>query len=147
MKKILLAIISILMLTGCMSENTPTSKVEALLNKYNSNDESIVTELKDYLNGYDLTDETKSKYENVYLKQFKDLTYEIKEEEVDGDKAEVTAQISVYDYSQIIFSTLLGFFLFGEIPDGYSVIGYVTICGTAILLFLYNTGRLGRKNT
>lgn len=98
MKKILLIIVSILMLTGCMSNNTPTSKVEALLNKYNSNDESIVTELRDYLNSFDLDDDTKGKYEKVYLKQFSDLTYEIKEEEIDGDTAEVTVQISVYDY-------------------------------------------------
>jgi len=99
MKKILLIITGILLFTtGCMSMNTPTSKVEALLNKYNSNDESIVTELRDYLNGFDLDDETKNKYEKVYLKQFSDLTYEIKEEEVDGDTAEVTVQISVYDY-------------------------------------------------
>ena len=33
-------------------------------------------------------------------------------------------KISIFDYSQIIFATLLGFFLFGEIPDGYSFIGY-----------------------
>ncbi len=26
-------------------------------------------------------------------------------------------KISIFDYSQIIFATLLGFFLFGEIPD------------------------------
>ena len=98
MKKILLIIVSVFMLTGCMSSNTPTSKVESLLNKYNSNDESIVTELRDYLDGFEMDDKTKGKYENVYLKQFKDLTYEIKEEEIDGDNAEVTAQISVYDY-------------------------------------------------
>lgn len=98
MKRILLIIISVFMMTGCMSSNTPTSKVEALLNKYNSNDESIVTELRDYLNGFEMDDKTKGKYETVYLKQFKDLTYEIKEEEIDGDTAEVTAQISVYDY-------------------------------------------------
>lgn len=81
-----------------MSMNTPTSKVEALLNKYNSNDEAIVTELRDYLDGNDLNDEMKEKYEKVYLKQFSDLKYEIKEEEIDGDTAEVTAQISVYDF-------------------------------------------------
>lgn len=99
MKKILVIIIGVLLFaTGCMSSNTPTSKVEALLNKYNSNDESIVTELNDYLNGFELDGATEEKYKKVYLKQFSDLTYEIKEEEIDGDSAEVTAQISVYDY-------------------------------------------------
>jgi len=98
-KKILLIITGILFFaSGCMSTNSPTSKVEALLNKYNNNDEAIVTELRDYLSGFELDDETNSKYEKVYLKQFSDLTYEVKEEEIDGDTAEVTVQISVYDY-------------------------------------------------
>lgn len=98
MKKILTIIISVLLLTGCMSSNTPTAKVESLLNKYISNDESIVTELRDYLNGNNLDEETTKKYEKVYLKQFKDLTYEVKEEEIDGNEAEVAVQITVYDF-------------------------------------------------
>lgn len=53
-------------------------------------------------------------------------------------------EISVYDYSQVIFSAIMGFFLFGQIPDGLSVIGYVLICGMAVLMFLYNTGKLGK---
>lgn len=54
-------------------------------------------------------------------------------------------EISVYDYSQIIFSAILGFFLFGQIPDLYSGIGYVIICGMAIFMFLYNTGKIKIK--
>ena len=50
-------------------------------------------------------------------------------------------EISIYDYSQIIFSAILGFFLFGQIPDVYSGLGYVIICGMAIVMFLYNTGK------
>ena len=53
-------------------------------------------------------------------------------------------EISVYDYTQIIFSAVLGFFLFGQIPDGYSVIGYVIICGMAVWMFIYNN-RLERE--
>lgn len=47
-------------------------------------------------------------------------------------------EISVYDYSQIIFSTILGFMFFGEIPDIYSFIGYFIICAMAIYMFMYN---------
>ena len=47
-------------------------------------------------------------------------------------------EISVYDYTQVIFSALLGFFLFGQVPDLLSLIGYVLICGTGIGMFLYN---------
>ncbi|MBR5474602.1 MAG: DMT family transporter [Lachnospiraceae bacterium] len=56
-------------------------------------------------------------------------------------------EVSVYDYSQILFAAALGFVLFGDVPDGYSVIGYVIICGTAILMFLYNTGVIGKKES
>ena len=41
-------------------------------------------------------------------------------------------EISVFDYSQVLFAALLGFVVFGEIPDLYSVIGYALIFGTAL---------------
>lgn len=47
-------------------------------------------------------------------------------------------EISVYDYSQIIFSAALGFFLFGQVPDVYSWIGYFIIIAMAAAMFLYN---------
>ncbi len=47
-------------------------------------------------------------------------------------------EISVYDYSQIIFATILGFLVFGQIPDGYSFIGYVIIISMAFLMFQYH---------
>lgn len=47
-------------------------------------------------------------------------------------------KISIYDYSQIIFATILGFLLFGEIPDVYSFIGYGLIILASFLMFLYN---------
>ncbi|MCC8192819.1 MAG: DMT family transporter [Ruminococcus sp.] len=50
-------------------------------------------------------------------------------------------EISVYDYSQIIFAALLGFILFGQVPDGFSVLGYVIIIGVAIVMFWYNNKR------
>lgn len=50
-------------------------------------------------------------------------------------------EISVYDYSQIIFATLLGFAFLGEIPDIYSFIGYILICAMALLMFLYNNNK------
>lgn len=47
-------------------------------------------------------------------------------------------EISVFDYFQVVFAAALGFFIFGQIPDVYSVIGYVIICGTAVTAFIYN---------
>lgn len=46
-------------------------------------------------------------------------------------------EISIYDYSQIIFSTILGFVFFGQLPDYLSVIGYLIIIAMAALNFFY----------
>lgn len=40
-------------------------------------------------------------------------------------------EISVYDYTQVIFAAIWGFFFFGQIPDVWSIIGYVIIIGAA----------------
>lgn len=47
-------------------------------------------------------------------------------------------EISVYDYSQLIFAMLLGFLFFGQIPDALSIAGYAVIIASAIGMFLYN---------
>lgn len=47
-------------------------------------------------------------------------------------------EVSVYDYAQILFSAALGYFLFDQIPDHWSVVGYVLIVGAAVVIFLYN---------
>lgn len=41
-------------------------------------------------------------------------------------------EISVYDYSQIIFTTLLSFIVFGDLPDALSFVGYGIIITAAI---------------
>lgn len=55
-------------------------------------------------------------------------------------------EISVYDYSQVIFSAALGFFLFGDRPDVLSLIGYVLICSMAVMSFRYNNRALKKSN-
>ena len=47
-------------------------------------------------------------------------------------------EISVYDYTQVIFAALLGFFVFGDLPDIWSVLGYILICGAGVAMFFYN---------
>lgn len=50
-------------------------------------------------------------------------------------------EISIYDYSQVIFAAIIGFFLFGQVPDAFSFAGYVLICTMAIVMFVYNKRR------
>ncbi len=50
-------------------------------------------------------------------------------------------EISVYDYTQVIFAALFGFFIFGQVPDILSVLGYFLICGASVAMFFYNRNK------
>ena len=45
-------------------------------------------------------------------------------------------EISVYDYSQVLFSALWGGLFLMELPDGWSVGGYAIIIGAAVVKYL-----------
>ena len=48
-------------------------------------------------------------------------------------------EISVYDYSNIIFTAIEGYLFLGQgFPDTLSLIGYAIICAMAIWMFIYN---------
>ena len=47
-------------------------------------------------------------------------------------------EISIYDYSGIICSAILGIVFFGEHPDTMSIIGYLIVFAAAFDMFLYN---------
>lgn len=44
--------------------------------------------------------------------------------------------ISVFDYSQVLFSGIFGYIFFGEFPDFQSLIGYVIVISVGIVLVL-----------
>ena len=50
-------------------------------------------------------------------------------------------ELSVFDYSQILFSALMGFVVLGQKPDMLSLCGYVIICTTAVCMYFYNKNR------
>jgi drug/metabolite transporter (DMT)-like permease len=47
-------------------------------------------------------------------------------------------ELSVFDYSQVIFTAILGFFIFGEVPDKLSFVGYIIIITSAVVMFFHN---------
>lgn len=47
-------------------------------------------------------------------------------------------EISVFDYSQVVFASIWGALVFGELPDHLSVIGYVIIISMAVIKWRYN---------
>lgn len=100
MKKYLfLLITSILLLTGCVFlGNAPKDEVAKFLNNYKNNGESVVNELNDYLDEQNLDEDTKEDYRELYLRQYSNLKYEIKDQKIDGNNATVEVQITVFDY-------------------------------------------------
>jgi drug/metabolite transporter (DMT)-like permease len=47
-------------------------------------------------------------------------------------------EISVYDYTQILFASLLSIFIFSEYPDATNIGGYLIVTAMATLMFFYN---------
>ena len=98
-KKLLLFALSILsiFLVGCEMANTPTSKVEDLFTKYQKLDTDIDNGINNILDEQNLSESQKERYRKILENQYKNLTYQIKEETIDGDNATVTAEIEVTD--------------------------------------------------
>ena len=100
MKKILGVFIFLLLLVGCSLSNSPTSKVEDLLSKYQSLDSDIKNGIDNVLEEETLTNNQKERYRKLIEKQYKNLTYQIKDEKIDGDTAIITTEIEVLDYKK-----------------------------------------------
>ena len=48
------------------------------------------------------------------------------------------SEISIYNYSGIIFSMILGFFILGEPVKFTSVIGGALVAATSVMVYVYN---------
>ena len=104
MKKIIILVFIVLLLTGCNKlMNTPVKKVELLLSNYQKLDENVLKQLGDsLLSDTVLTNDQKEKYKDLLEKQYKNLTYTVKNEAIDGKTAMVEVEIEVYDYNKAI---------------------------------------------
>lgn len=105
MKKIVSLFIFLLLLVGCSLSNSPTSRVEDLLNKYQTLDSDISSGINDVLKEENLNDSQKDRYRKVIEKQYKGLTYQIKDERIDGKNAIISTEIEVMDYKKVINET------------------------------------------
>lgn len=102
--KIILLYLIIFILVGCDLNNTPTSKVEELLSNYQmlSEDINVDEKILFLTNGDVLTEKQKIDYKGIVTKQYKSLSYNVKDETVDGDNAIVEVQIEVMNYKDAI---------------------------------------------
>lgn len=104
MKKIFYIVLGTLLLTGCGDiSNTPTRQVEGFLNKYQTLDRDVIEDLDYVIENEDMfNNENRQKYRDVIKKQYKNLSYKIKEEKIDGDNAAVTVEITVIDFAKVL---------------------------------------------
>lgn len=105
MKKVLVAIVlGLFLFVGCdNTKNTPTSKVEQYLGKYQKLDKDVLADLDNVLDkDENMSDEQKKEYRTLLEKQYQNLSYKIKKEEVKGNTATVDVEIEVLDYQTSI---------------------------------------------
>ena len=103
MKRILLLIIAVILVTGCNDMmNTPTRRVEEYLGKYQILDSTVLTELDNVVDNSDYSDEYKEEYKELMIKQYQNLSYKIKNEQTNGDTATVIVELEVFDYNNAL---------------------------------------------
>ena len=54
-------------------------------------------------------------------------------------------EISIYDYSLVIFAAIWSALFFGELPDVLSVCGYILIFAMSVLMFIYNQRQAAKQ--
>lgn len=108
MKKIAWAftMLMIVLMSGCGEKtvlDTPTKKVEAFFANYQSLDDEVLTQLDETIDKDDtLSDDQKDEYRDLMKKHYQNLKYDVKDEVIDGDKATVTVEIEVTDYTKVM---------------------------------------------
>ena len=104
MKKLLFLVVTSILLLGCNNlSNTPTKKAEEFLKKYQALDNSVLTDLNKVVDeDSSLNESQKNTYKDIMKKHYQSLSYEVKDETVDGNKAVVTVEISVTDFKKVL---------------------------------------------
>ena len=96
MKKIIFIMI-VLTLSACNISNTPSSVVEKYLNNYKNISDEVIDDLEISLSNEDLSNINRENYKKALLRVYENLNYEIIDESINGNKAEVEVQIKVID--------------------------------------------------
>lgn len=101
-KIILFALPILLVLVACTMANTPTSKVEDLFTKYQTLDDDIDDGIESILDEQNLSNTRKDRYRKILENQYQNLTYQVKDEIIDGNTATVIVEIEVLDLKKTI---------------------------------------------
>lgn len=96
MKKIISLLVLVLIISGC-GNNTARNAVESYMKKYKTLDSEVLVDMENTIKKENLSNEQEEKYRDILKKQYKDLSFEILEEEYDNEVSYVTVKIEVYD--------------------------------------------------
>lgn len=108
MKKVICLCSALLFLvTGCTFGgkmlNTPTKQVEMLFSNYQTLNDDVMDDLDKVVNEEErFNEKQRNEYRDLMKKHYQSVQYDIKDEKIDGDKAEVRAEVEVTDYSKIM---------------------------------------------
>ena len=102
MKKFLIGFICLIGAVGCACQGDKASDaVEKYLNNYKGLSDQVLSDIDDIVNKEELEDKQKDAYREVMKRQYKDMTYTILDESYNGDDANVTVKITVYDLYKV----------------------------------------------
>ena len=83
--------------------NTPTKQTELFFNKYQTLDQSVLDDLNHVVAAEtQFNTEQRERYKELMKKHYQNLTYKIKDEEVNGNTAVVIVEIEVTDYANVL---------------------------------------------
>ncbi len=99
MMKKLMVLISCIILCGACScvVKDASETVQKYLNNYKSLTGEVISEIDSLADSESLSTENKELYKDVLRRQYKDLLYTIENEDYNGDEAQVTVKVTVYD--------------------------------------------------
>ena len=108
MKKIysiFVMLLLVIFISGCESNlmNTPTKRVETMLNNYITLNSGVLDDLDEtLLKDKTMNDNQKMEYKKVIKKLYQNMSYEIIKETIDGNNATVEVEIEVYNLKKAI---------------------------------------------
>ena len=103
MRKLFLTFLVFFMIIGCNDTlNNPKDKVKQFFEKYQKLDNEVLMDLEYIIESKNLNETEKNLYRENMRRQYKDLKYKIKEEEIYDDNASIIVEIEVYDYGEAI---------------------------------------------
>lgn len=102
MKKLLIFLFLLFIVSGCGNDNTPKGEVQKLFSNYNNLSSDLLIQLDSVMESENLTESQIVKYKEVLKRQYEDLKYKINDEIISQDNAIVSTKIEVYNLIKVI---------------------------------------------